>query len=108
MASPPDRRCGRQGPKGTSGPGSARINAHALRLGNLRPETFRNLRRLAPGQGMSRLRLLAVIEAYSITGPAKNLLEFVRLSRNEVETTIGTFTRGSATNLFIEQARGQG
>jgi len=57
---------------------------------------------------MSRLRLLAVIEAYSITGPAKNLLEFARLSRNEVETTIATFTRGSATNLFIEQARGQG
>ena len=30
---------------------------------------------------MSRLRLLAIIEAYSITGPAKNLLEFAQLAR---------------------------
>jgi len=54
---------------------------------------------------MSRLRLLAIIEAYSITGPAKNLLEFARLSRESgVETTIATFTRGSAKNLFIDTA----
>src|SRR5690242_8430280 len=55
------------------------------------------------------LRLLAVIEAYSITGPAKNLLEFARLAREAgVETTIATFTRGSSRNLFITTARESG
>jgi glycosyltransferase involved in cell wall biosynthesis len=55
---------------------------------------------------VSDLRLLAVIEAYSITGPAKNLLEFARLARGAgVETTLATFTRGAPTNLFIETAR---
>jgi len=54
---------------------------------------------------MSRLRLLAIIEAYSISGPAKNLLEFARLAREaEVETTIATFTRGASNNLFIDTA----
>lgn len=58
---------------------------------------------------MRPLRLLAIIEAYSITGPAKNLLEFARLGRESgVETTIGTFTRDSADNLFIQTARQQG
>ena len=58
---------------------------------------------------MSRLRLLAIIEAYSITGPAKNLLEFARLAREaDVETTIATFTRGAPTNLFIDTARQSG
>ena len=58
---------------------------------------------------MSRLRLLAIIEAYSITGPAKNLLEFARLAReDDVETTIATFTRGSTSNLFIDTARDAG
>ena len=55
---------------------------------------------------MSRLRLLAIIEAHSITGPAKNLLEFAKLAREAgVETTIATFTRGTAKNLFIDTAR---
>jgi glycosyltransferase involved in cell wall biosynthesis len=55
------------------------------------------------------VRLLAIIEAHSITGPAKNLLEFARLARGEgVETTIATFTRGAATNLFTETARQNG
>ncbi|MGA3201606.1 MAG: glycosyltransferase, partial [Bryobacteraceae bacterium] len=58
---------------------------------------------------MSALRLLAVIEAPNITGPAKNLLEFARLARDAgVETTLATFTRGVPTNLFIETARRQG
>jgi glycosyltransferase involved in cell wall biosynthesis len=58
---------------------------------------------------MSRLRLLAIIEAYSITGPAKNLLEFARLARqSDVETTIATFTRGASKNLFIDTAREAG
>ena len=55
------------------------------------------------------LRLLAIIEASSITGPAKNLLEFARLARDAgVETTLVTFTRGAATNLFIDTARQNG
>jgi len=47
------------------------------------------------------LRLLAIIEATSITGPAKNLLEFARLAAAEnVFTTIATFTRGDPENQF--------
>lgn len=58
---------------------------------------------------MSTLRLLAIIEASSITGPAKNLLEFARFARaEEVETVIATFVRGSETNQFIESARNEG
>ena len=57
---------------------------------------------------MRPLRLLAIIEAASITGPAKNLLDFAQLARPEgVETTIATFVRGEESNLFIETARGQ-
>ena len=55
------------------------------------------------------IRLLAIIEAYDITGPAKNLLEFATLARSlGVETTIATFTRGATDNLFIQTARGRG
>ncbi len=58
---------------------------------------------------MSRVRLLAIIEAESVTGPAKNLLEFARLARAlDVETTIATFTRGTSENLFIRTARESG
>jgi glycosyltransferase involved in cell wall biosynthesis len=47
------------------------------------------------------LRLLAIIEATSITGPAKNLMEFARLAAAEnVFTTIATFTRGEPENQF--------
>jgi glycosyltransferase involved in cell wall biosynthesis len=47
------------------------------------------------------LRLLAIIEASSITGPAKNLLEFARqASPQDVFTTIATFTRGTPNNVF--------
>lgn len=55
---------------------------------------------------MSELKLLAIIEAYSITGPAKNLLDFAhRASHEDVATTIVTFTRGGATNQFTETVR---
>lgn len=61
---------------------------------------------------MKPLRLLALIEAYTITGPAKNLLEFARLAAAEqnagqVEVAIATFTRGASSNLFIETVRQQ-
>ena len=52
------------------------------------------------------MRLLAVIEAAVITGPAKNLLEFAGLARTRgVEVTVVAFARGSGTNAFIEAAR---
>jgi glycosyltransferase involved in cell wall biosynthesis len=55
------------------------------------------------------MKLLAIIEAYSITGPAKNLIEFAGEAQAEgVETTIGTFVREQRTNLFIETARAAG
>jgi glycosyltransferase involved in cell wall biosynthesis len=54
------------------------------------------------------LRLLAIMEATSITGPAKNLLEFASLAQADgVETTIATFVRGEESNLFVETARRQ-
>ncbi len=58
---------------------------------------------------MSNLRLLAIIEAYSITGPAKNLLEFARLGRDAgIETSIATFTRDEPENIFVRAAREAG
>jgi len=55
------------------------------------------------------LRLLAIIEAYSMTGPAKNLIEFATLARElDVDTTIATFIRGDPSNVFIETARASG
>ena len=58
---------------------------------------------------MKALRLLAIIEARTITGPAKNLLEFAGLAlAMGVETQIATFLRGEDSNLFIETARSRG
>jgi glycosyltransferase involved in cell wall biosynthesis len=58
---------------------------------------------------MSNLRLMAIIEATSITGPAKNLLEFARLGKDSgVDTSIATFARGEVDNLFIRTAREAG
>lgn len=55
------------------------------------------------------MKLLAILEAYSITGPAKNLIEFGRHAAQQgVELTIATFVRGGDSNLFIESARGAG
>jgi glycosyltransferase involved in cell wall biosynthesis len=57
------------------------------------------------------IRLLAVIEAGSITGPAKNLLQFAQLGRSgqvdpPIEVSIAVFQRGdTSNNLFIETAR---
>jgi glycosyltransferase involved in cell wall biosynthesis len=55
---------------------------------------------------MTPLRLLAIVEANSITGPAKNLLEFARrAAAHDVFTTIATFTRGASENQFTEAVR---
>lgn len=56
-----------------------------------------------------RLRLLAIIEATSITGPAKNLIEFASLAGAEgIDTVIATFVRGSGSNVFLERVRAEG
>jgi glycosyltransferase involved in cell wall biosynthesis len=58
---------------------------------------------------MKPLRLLAIIEARTITGPAKNLLDFAAASTAlGVETQIATFVRGEETNLFVDTARIRG
>jgi glycosyltransferase involved in cell wall biosynthesis len=58
---------------------------------------------------MKPLRLLAIIEAYIMTGPAKNLIEFATLARAlDVETTVATFIRGGESNQFIDAARQNG
>lgn len=55
------------------------------------------------------MKLLAIIEARTITGPAKNLLEFARLARGMgLDTEIATFVRGEESNLFVETARRDG
>jgi len=62
------------------------------------------------------MRLLALIEAYTLTGPAKNLLRFCRLAGadgNGCEVSLVTFLRsnasgGTASNRFIDEARSSG
>ena len=67
------------------------------------------------------IRLLAIIEAETVTGPAKNLLEFCRVSRSlesrpVVATSVATFARAkratgqtvTASNEFIETANSTG
>jgi glycosyltransferase involved in cell wall biosynthesis len=55
------------------------------------------------------LRLLAVIEAYNMTGPAKNLIEFAALGRElDVDTSIATFIRGEQSNAFIDAVQASG
>jgi glycosyltransferase involved in cell wall biosynthesis len=58
----------------------------------------------------SAIRLLAVIEASTITGPAKNLLQFARLARSPLQgrpitVEIVVFQRKDAPTLFLDTAR---
>ena len=53
-------------------------------------------------------RVLAVIEASTITGPAKNLIEFSRTADSTVEVCIATFQRGLGVNEFVNAARAAG
>lgn len=58
---------------------------------------------------MERLRLLAIIEARSMTGPARNLIEFATLARElDVDTSVATFIRGEESNEFIESVQRSG
>lgn len=55
---------------------------------------------------MRPLRLLAIIEARTLTGPAKNLIEFAQLATaHGVETSAVTFTRVEDSTLFLDTAR---
>ncbi len=56
------------------------------------------------------MRVLACIEAHTITGPGKNLLRFCRLARErgEHQISIATYVRGVEANQFIEAARDTG
>ncbi|MEW6209041.1 MAG: glycosyltransferase family 4 protein [Acidobacteriota bacterium] len=60
------------------------------------------------------IKLLAIMEAGAVTGPAKNLIEFARLARPEIETCIVTFHRKAAQpssmtdNPFASAARQSG
>jgi len=61
------------------------------------------------------MKLLAVIEASSVTGPAKNLIDFAKLARElppteRIETSVATFERESASrpDAFMEAVREAG
>ncbi len=58
---------------------------------------------------MRPLRLLALIEANTITGPARNLLEFARDSAGTgVEVIAATFVRDGRETLFLRTAKAEG
>lgn len=60
---------------------------------------------------MKALRLLAVIEASTVTGPAKNLLQFAQLARTidePVEVTVATFHRSGDPEIFEQEAERAG
>jgi glycosyltransferase involved in cell wall biosynthesis len=57
---------------------------------------------------MKPIRLLAVLEAHTVTGPAKNLLQFAQLARSEVDVQIATFHRPGDPEVFMEAARRAG
>jgi glycosyltransferase involved in cell wall biosynthesis len=53
---------------------------------------------------MTPIKLLAIVEARSVTGPARNLIEFVLLAQSAgIETIVATFLRKENTNLFTEK-----
>jgi glycosyltransferase involved in cell wall biosynthesis len=56
------------------------------------------------------VRILAFIEAATVTGPAKNLIEFCRTvhGRGEVEVSIATFVRGTEPSAFTDAVRAAG
>lgn len=59
---------------------------------------------------MKPIRLLAIIEAATITGPAKNLLQFAGMARSAefnppVEVSIAVFQRPGQSELFLDTAR---
>jgi glycosyltransferase involved in cell wall biosynthesis len=60
---------------------------------------------------MKPLRILAFLEATSITGPAKNLLSLARLGTDtspRIELQLATFVRNNNARSFIEQCANHG
>jgi glycosyltransferase involved in cell wall biosynthesis len=63
---------------------------------------------------MIRRKILALVEARVVTGPAKNVLRFAAANQDRVDLTVVTFVRrkGNSTNPidneFISRARGMG
>jgi glycosyltransferase involved in cell wall biosynthesis len=58
---------------------------------------------------MARLRVAAILEAYTVTGPAKNLLRFARAAWEEVDLRVVTYLRGGAErNSFLDAAEASG
>jgi glycosyltransferase involved in cell wall biosynthesis len=58
---------------------------------------------------MKSIKLLAIIEATSVTGPAKNLLQFAQMARSSdgppaVEVSVAVFQRPGDPDLFIQAA----
>jgi glycosyltransferase involved in cell wall biosynthesis len=58
---------------------------------------------------MKPVRLLAFLEATSLTGPAKNLLEFARIARDQrfdppIEVLIATFRRSGDSDVLLNAA----
>src|SRR5215831_448625 len=51
------------------------------------------------------MRLLAIVEAGSVTGPVKNLLQFAELSRPTVEVTVAAISRGPVSGALMEGAQ---
>jgi glycosyltransferase involved in cell wall biosynthesis len=55
---------------------------------------------------MTRIRLLALIESRIISGPARNLIEFIPLGRSVgIETIVATFLRGESENFFTKSLK---
>ncbi|HEY1220153.1 MAG: glycosyltransferase family 4 protein [Bryobacteraceae bacterium] len=59
---------------------------------------------------MKSIKLLAIVEATSVTGPAKNLLQLARMARSggvgpALEVSIAVFQRLKEPDLFIQAAR---
>ena len=53
---------------------------------------------LVPPGNSTRIRVLALLEAGSVTGPAKNLIGFARRARPVVELSVVTFRRASVSD----------
>lgn len=59
---------------------------------------------------MKPLRIVSIIEATTLTGPAKPLIEFAKIAMPAADISLLTFQRGApgSSNLFIDTARAAG
>src|SRR5436305_9782514 len=54
------------------------------------------------------IRIVALMEASSVTGPAKNLIEFARRSKPAIDMTIVTYNRAEGDSAFASAAKEAG